>query len=130
MELCIKKLINPMKKLLLLLLLLILISLVILKIFGIITVLEFLNSGYFLKTYFLSGCILILLYYFISLYFMYFFSIKKREIPEVLPDFLIEWLKDFEVITKNKEIIKEFKSVFYQEILLYSVLLVLVLLFL
>lgn len=41
---------------------------------------------------------------------------KKVNIPEVLPDFIINWLKDFEVISKTRGGTEYFKNEYYMEI--------------
>jgi hypothetical protein len=47
---------------------------------------------------------------------------KNLKISEVLPQFLINWLKEIETSSSTKEGIKEFKKTCYTEIWIYTVM--------
>jgi len=65
---------------------------------------------------------LIICYYLLTLYFLHLFSNKKIQISEVLPEFLIKWLKDIETMSTTKAEIKEFKTNCYMQITVYLLL--------
>ena len=70
-------------------------------------------------------CSLLIIYQFLNLYLLHKFSNNNIKIPEVLPDFLINWLKDFKIICSNKESINVIKKTYYIEISIYLVILIL-----
>jgi hypothetical protein len=63
-------------------------------------------------------------YQLLNLYLAHIFANKKIKIPEILPDFLINWLKEFEIITLTEESIKGFKKTCYIELLVYFAMMV------
>jgi hypothetical protein len=63
-------------------------------------------------------------YQLLNLYLAHIFASKKIKIPEILPDFLINWLKEFEIITLTEESIKGFKKTCYIELFVYLVMMV------
>lgn len=60
----------------------------------------------------------------LNLYLVYKFASKIVKIPEVFPDFWINWLKEFEVIVLSEESIKEFKKICYIELVIYLIMMV------
>ena len=83
--------------------------------------------------YFIYGCIFVIFYNLLNIYLLHFFSNpffnkkskKERIVPEVFPEFIFTWLKEFKIKTSSKDTKKVFKTIYYREVLLYSVLLVL-----
>ena len=65
---------------------------------------------------------LIICYHLLRLYLLHKFINKKMKISEILPEFLIKWLKDIEMMTTTKAEIKEFKTNCYMEISVYLIL--------
>lgn len=45
---------------------------------------------------------------------------------EVLPDFLINWIKNLEVLSGSKEGVREFKNGCYREISMYIIIIIIV----
>ena len=99
-------------------------SILVLKLLG-ISIFEFLNSTYYIKMFSYITCSLLIIYQFLNLYLLHKFSNNNIKIPEVLPDFLINWLKDFKIICSNKESINVIKKTYYIEISIYLVILIL-----
>ena len=105
---------------------LIFIFIIIIKIIGLPAAITIINSNYYLKLWAYLGCLGGIIYQLVHIFFIYFFSIKKRKIPEILPDPLINWLKEFEIICETKIGIKEFKNLYYREILVYVIMIIFV----
>ena len=59
---------------------------------------------------------------------MYKISKKKTKIPEILPDFLINFLKDYENVGQSKESFNYFKKMFYTEIFIYFCIIIFIIL--
>ena len=57
---------------------------------------DVLNNPSFLKKLMRIGCFLVILDDLLNLYLLHKFANQKVKIPAVLPDFIINWLKDFE----------------------------------
>lgn len=55
----------------------------------------------------------------LNLYLMHKFTTKNVKISEVLPDFIINWLKELEVISRSEVTIKSFKKIYYVDISIY-----------
>ena len=55
---------------------------------------------------------------------LYLFSTKKIKISEVLPDFVINWLKQIELVSTRAEYITEFKNSCYREIVIYLIIVI------
>nr|YP_003495103.1 hypothetical protein TrcifM_p12 [Trametes cingulata]ADD21057.1 hypothetical protein [Trametes cingulata] len=100
----------------------ILISLLGLKLLG-ISIFEFYNNIYYLEIYCLVLCILYILYECVNLYLLHIFSTKKnKKIPDVLPNFFIDWLNSFKVLSSNELLKNETKKNCYVHISLYLVI--------
>lgn len=108
---------------------LLLLSLLVLKLLG-INILDFMNSLYYLRMYCYVSCTLVIFYQLLNIYLVHKFSNKNIKISKVLPDFLINWLKEFEEISSSVENIKEFKKTCYIEICIYlSIIIIITLIF-
>ena len=85
-----------------------LLSILIFKLVG-ISPIEFIFNVSYLKisSYLLST--LAIFFELFSLYLLHKFSTKKVNIPDVFPNFIINWLKEFELLGSSKESIIEFK---------------------
>lgn len=79
---------------------------------------------YYIKVAYYIIFSLIICYHLISLYLLHKFSNKKIQILEVLPEFLIKWLKEIEIMSTTKANIKEFKTISYMEITIYLTLMI------
>ena len=101
----------------------------ILKLLGISSLFEVITNTYYLKMYTLTICSLATLYQFSSIYLLYIFIKKNPKIPEFLPEFLINWLKEFEELSKAEAppsgYFKDFKKSCYTEIVIYLVTIIL-----
>jgi hypothetical protein len=80
---------------------------------------------WFIYTY--VSLFLVIMFQLVNLYLLHIFSTKKIKIPEVLPDFIIDWLKGIELFSQKKYI-KSFKKDFYIQLCIYLIILVLTLL--
>lgn len=78
-----------------------------------------LNSTYYLRIIIYIFSSLSISYQLLTLYFIYRFSQNNIKISELLPDFIIKWLKEFEIMCESKESIKFFKTECYIQIYLY-----------
>ena len=99
-------------------------SLIILKLLGIIfdIDLDIINTVLYLKIFFYLSWSLAFTYQLSNLYILNKFINKNIKISEALPEFLINWFKDFYVLSSNKESIKEFKKSCYINISIYIVM--------
>jgi hypothetical protein len=93
--------------------------LIILNLVGFRGVWSILSNTYYLKLYFLIGSSLAICYELLNLYLLYRFIKKNMIISSVLPDYLINMLKEIENISQDIESIKYFKKSCYTHILLY-----------
>jgi len=86
----------------------------------------FFNNSYYLKIYLQISCSLVIIYQLLNIGLLYNFIKKNPKIPEYLPEFIINWLKEFEEMSKfPKSFFKEFKTTAYIEIALYLTILIL-----
>nr|WVH38206.1 hypothetical protein [Trametes cingulata] len=100
----------------------ILITLLGLKLLG-ISIFEFYNNIYYLEIYCLVLCIFYILYECVNLYLLHIFSTKSiKKIPDVLPNFFIEWLNSFKVLSSKEVLKNEIKKMCYVHISLYLVI--------
>ena len=98
----------------------------VLKLLGFSSIFEVITNTYYLKMYTLTICSLATLYQFSSIYLLYIFIKKNPKIPEFLPEFLINWLKEFEELSKAESgYFKDFKKSCYTEIAIYLVVIIL-----
>lgn len=104
------------------------ISLLLLKIFGVSSIFDIIYNVYYLKIFIISYSTIVILYLILNIYLIYLFYKKNIHIPEVLPEFIINWLKEFKVISSSKEGVHGFKNMYYREILLYLVIIAIVIL--
>ena len=105
---------------------LLLFSILVLKLLGFNSILDVFNNLYYIKIFsYISGSLAII-YQLFNLYLLYKFSNKNINISEILPNFIINWLKEFEVICSSKESINEFKNICYIQILIYILILILI----
>lgn len=100
----------------------------VLKILG-IGIIEFLTTWYYLKIYFWIGCSTAILLESTDLILLHLFLYKKITISEVLPDFLINKLKYIENTSLNKMRVKGFKEGCYIQLSIYTVLLIMLIIF-
>ena len=99
----------------------ILLNIIVLKLLG-YSLIDIIIDLSLLKNLIFVYIYLALSYQFLNLYLIHKFASKNIKIPEVLPDFLINWLKEFKIITQSEESIKEFKKICYIEILVYLII--------
>ena len=105
---------------------LLILVLVVLKLLGFSIIFDFLINIYLLKNLIYFLCSIVIGYQLLNLYLIHKFSIKKLKYSEVLPDFIINWLKEFEVITSSESGIKRFKQICYIEICIYLFIMVVI----
>ena len=55
---------------------------------------------------------------------MHIFSTRTVKISQVLPDFLINWLKEIEILSSTPASLREFKKGCYIEISIYLVIII------
>ena len=106
---------------------LIFIAVIIIKLLG-FNIFQILDNSYYLKIYMLCTCSLAILYQLLNIYLYYIYITKKPKIPEYLPEFIINWLEEFEKMAKFKLNFKFFKKTCYIEITIYITILLLTLL--
>lgn len=100
--------------------------LTILKLLGYSIISDVLMDNNFLVKLVYIYCTLVIIYQLLNLYLVYKFSTKKVQISEILPDFLIKWLQEFELIARDKIFIKEVKKDIYIHISIYILTMVLI----
>lgn len=105
---------------------LLLFIIIVIKLLG-IGIIEFLNSMYYLKIYSYFSCSLGIIYQLTNLYLLHKACNKDMKISEVLPDFMIKRLKEFEILSSSKDSIIEFKKDCYIHLCIYTVILIIIL---
>ena len=101
-----KKIPNWLKFLFKLLLLII----VVIKLLGFSNIFDFLTNMYYLKLYVYIAYVIVNICQILNLYLLHKFINKTIKISDMLQEFIIDWLKDLEVISRNKVHIKNFKN--------------------
>jgi hypothetical protein len=103
-------------------------GIVVLKLLGIsvISVMTGVDSTFYLRSIVYTISILSITYQLLNLYFLYRFSQNNIKISEILPEFIIKWLKEFEIMCESKESLKSFKTECYIQISLYIVIIIIV----
>lgn len=92
---------------------------VILKILGYNIINDTVSDINFLKNFLYIYSSVVISYQILTLYLIHKFSTRKVKISVVLPDFIIDWLKEFEVMCSSKAGIEAFKDGCYIQIKLY-----------
>ena len=82
-------------------------------------------NPYYIKIYTYVTATIATLYQLLNIYLIHRFSQKSIQIPEVLPEFLINWLKEFEILSDTKESVKEFTRMCYFSICIYIIFIIL-----
>lgn len=102
---------------------LLVICLFIFKLIG-INYLDIIVNIYYLKiiSYLLST--LAIFFQLTNLYFLNKFASKVFQISNILPNFIINWLKEFETLSSSKESINEYKYECYLQISLYLLIII------
>ena len=104
---------------------LVLLIIVVTKLLGFNLIDIYLNSYHF-KMYIYITSSLFMLSSFFSLFLLHKFANKTIHIPEVLPNFIINWLKILQTVSSNKESIHYFKNKYYLEIVLCILVIIIV----
>lgn len=99
---------------------------ILLKLLGYSIITDVFNDLYFLKKLVYIGSSLVILFDVLNLYLIHKFANKKVKIPAVLPDFIINWLTDFEELSSTQRSIKVFKKECYINISIYLVIMILI----
>ena len=105
----------------------ILVLIVVLKILG-YNLIDIFIDYYLLKNILYVYSSLMISYYLLNLYLLHVFYTRKVKIPEVLPNFIINWLKDFEIMAGRKLAFDWFTKGFYIQIVIYIVAIIILLL--
>ena len=121
-----KKIYNKIPDWIKLVLKLLFIIITVLKLLGYSIISDVLMDNNFLVKLVYIYCTLVIIYQLLNLYLVYKFSTKKVQISEILPDFLIKWLQEFELIARDKIFIKEVKKDIYIHISIYILTMVLI----
>ena len=110
-------------------LVLIIIGLLIANTLG-LTVLKGFYFLYYIKNYikiiFIVLYIFVIIFNILNIYFLSKFKNNSLKISEVLPEFIINWLKSIQIMSSSKESIKEFKNSCYLHISIYLFLIFIV----
>ena len=83
-----------------------------------------LNDTIFFKKFTYVFSILVIFYEILQLYLVHVFSTRKVKISQVLPDFIINWLKGLKISCSNSVGIQEFKKSSYIEISIYLIIII------
>ena len=97
---------------------------VIVKLLGFKSIFDVFFNLYYFKMYGYISCSLVIIYQLLNLYFLHKFNNKSFKISDILPEFLISWLKEFEEICNSREAIKEFKNMCYIQIGIYLTIII------
>ncbi len=102
----------------------------ILFILFIIILLGWKNISFFYFYYFkltsIGLCLLVILHDLVYLYFLYLFSKRNFIISDFLPLFLQKWLKQFEIMNESKDSLDGFKELFYRNISVYFIIILMI----
>ena len=89
---------------------------IILKLLG-INLIDFFSTIYYIKMYFLISASLVIIYFLLCLYLLHkFYNNPNLNIPEILPDFLIDWLDYLKSLSSSKELLNYTKKIYYIEL--------------
>lgn len=100
----------------------------VLKLLGFSLYTDFYLNHYNWKLLVMTLCVLWILFLLLHIYLIHKFAQKDRQIPQILPEFLIQWLSEFKEIAATPQSIKSFKNMYYREIVLYICILIFVIL--
>ena len=103
-----------------------LIIFIIFNLLGFEGVFNILSNNYYIKLFCYISCSLSICYEMLNLYMLHRFINKNINISSVLPDYIIELLKELENISSDIESIKYFKKTCYIHILLYIIPIIMV----
>ena len=103
-------------------------GILLLNLLGILSVFTGVNSTYYLRLYIYTISSLSITFQLLNLYFLHKFSNSngQSKISEVLPNFIIKWLKGIEIMSSTKEGIHSLKEECYIQISLYIVIIIFV----
>ena len=99
---------------------------IIFNLLGFEGVFNILSNNYYIKLFCYISCSLSICYEMLNLYMLHRFINKNINISSVLPDYIIELLKELENISSDIESIKYFKKTCYIHILLYIIPIIMV----
>jgi hypothetical protein len=101
------------------------VSLSIIKLLG-YSIIEFFSDIHNIENFTIISALIAIIIQLTDLYFLHRISTKKLKISEVLPDFIINYLKGIEIASSSKVAIKEFKKECYIQICIYLVIIFLI----
>ena len=88
---------------------------------------DFFSTIYYIKMYFLISASLVIIYFLLCLYLLHkFYNNPNLNIPEILPDFLIDWLDYLKSLSSSKELLNYTKKFYYIELSIYISVIILV----
>ena len=105
---------------------LIVISIILLNLIGFNSLIGVLSNIFYIKLFAYLTCSLVILYQIFNIYLLHKFISKNIKISPVLPDFIINWLKELETISSNIESSQYFKNSCYIQILIYLLIIFLI----
>ena len=76
-------------------------------------------NTFIIKYYIIGYGVLMITYLLLNLFLLHKFSSGNIKIPEILPQFIINWLKEFEVVSQSKISIQSFKETIYINMVIY-----------
>ena len=103
---------------------LLLFGIFILKLLGFNHFIDIFHSLIYLKIFFYVIFLLLIIYQLLNVFILSLFIKNTYKIPEILPEFLISWFQEFEILSSSSESIKEFKNMCYREIFVYVLIMV------
>nr|WVH37913.1 hypothetical protein [Dichomitus squalens] len=96
------------------------------KLLGYNNIFDFIFNFYYIKLYCYITCPLAIIYQILNIYFLHKFYNQNMLISEVLPDFIINWLKDIKAMSASKETVNLFKNTCYIEMIIYITLMIII----
>ena len=80
---------------------------------------------FYIKLFFYLSASLAIIYQLLNLYFLQkFINNKDMNIPEVLPEFIKNWLNSLKIISSSSSAIKDLKYIWYLHILIYLIIII------
>lgn len=105
---------------------LIVISIILLNLIGFNSIINILSNILYIKIFAYFTCSSVILYQIFNLYFLHRFFCKNIKISPILPNLIINWLKELESISSTIENYQYFKNSCYIQILIYLLIIFLI----
>jgi hypothetical protein len=108
----------------------ILVLLLVLKLFGLGFIISIWNNVFYIKLVVLFVYVIFTLYDLFELYLIHKFKKSQLSISELWPNFIINWLEGYKIISESDDSIKDFKNLTYTHVRINFFVILLIFIFL